>query len=55
MENYFSANYPSVDNFKYLGLNFASEIIKYNSFWKNVFNATDYFTIGWFIEAGLHE
>ena len=35
----FIANYPSADNLKYLGPNFASEIIKYNSFWKNVFNA----------------
>ena len=35
----FLANYPSADNFKHLGPNFASEIIKHNSFWKHVFNA----------------
>jgi len=38
-KNIFLANYPSANNFKHLGPNFASEIIKHNSFCKNVFNA----------------
>jgi len=36
-KNIVLANYPSADNLKHLGPNFASEIIKHNSFWKTYF------------------